>query len=78
MSNCERCPAGTLRQEDVDEMSLDAGRFRWLVENHADPVTRGWRDAILVCMTSMPYDAVCRAIGIAIGAEHDREASEAR
>jgi hypothetical protein len=77
MNNCQQCPAGSLNQEDIDALSLDSGRFRWLSENHTDPETRGWRDAILTCMKSMPYSDVCRAIGTAIGEEEDRKAIQA-
>ena len=50
----------------------DAGRLRWLLEDHEHPATRELRNSLLNRMQVMSYSAACTDIDAAIaGAKHD-------
>lgn len=50
----------------------DAGRFRWLLEDHEHPATRELRNSLLNRMQVMSYSAACTDIDAAVaGAKHE-------
>lgn len=66
----------TERAEQAEARALaaekDAGRLRWLLEDHEHPATRELRNSLLNRMQVMSYSAACTDIDAAIaGAKHD-------
>lgn len=60
------------------EVCLDAERFRWLTDDHADLATRERRNALLGRMAVMSNNSVCMDIDIQIREAEERVAVLAR
>ncbi len=54
--------------------ALDAARYRWLTEDHADPVVRKHRNDILRRMSVMSHSAASADIDAAIAAQRQGDA----